>query len=138
MDVENEKMTDFGQVMAQSKANSAGLEELRQEVRSNNRDIVSRLERLNDKIGEKTQPNYANIWAGVSALLMIFIALSGAMFYHFNQRFAVQDENRRETFHQLNTRTERLENNADEQLKDDAKRYKDLLQEKLSETKGEK
>lgn len=93
-------------------AMEAGFKDMRSEIRN---------------VERTSQPNMANVWQGVGVGLVLVIALCGALFYYFNTRFALQDQARTESFGQINTRLELVENERSRK----AERYDDLVNETL-------
>lgn len=110
----------------------------RTEFRDEIRELLQGLERRLDNMSRQiqsvegaTKPNFASWASWASVVITIVGLLCGGMFYHFNSKIESGDQNRKDTFHQINTRIERVENNADENLMDEVRRYRDLVHDKL-------
>lgn len=86
-------------------------------------ELGRRIDALGSKVESQSQPNYATFWAGAGVVLMVVLALCSALFYHFNERFHMQESSTDRAFTQVSSRLELQENiNAKK-----AERYDDLL-----------
>lgn len=83
-------------------------------------------------VDKGSAPNFATMASWASVIIAAVAMLCAGCFYHFNTRFALIDQSRRETFDQMNTRIERMENLHDAQVQADLERYKNMLNEKLT------
>lgn len=113
----------------------------RTEFRDEMRELLHGVERRLDNMSRQIQsvegaakPNFASWASWASVVITIVGLLCGGMFYHFNSKIESGEQNRKDTFHQINTRIERLENIQDEDRIDEVRRYRDLIHERV--TKG--
>lgn len=105
------------------------------------KDLATGLEKRLDKMSNQIQgvegsakPNFATLASWASVILTMVALLGGATSYFFNVRIALLDQARKDTFDQLNTRIERLENIDDENRMDEVQRYRDLIHDKLNKS----
>lgn len=126
---------DASTALAQSRSNSeqisalAGVvQKLVTSVQEMSERTDAKLDSLRKDVRAETRPN----WAAVALGVAIVSSLIGGMFHHFNTRFELQSAAQREFWLQTNTRVERLEDNQDDLLKDEVRRYRDIIQEKIT------
>lgn len=122
---------DLGQILAQSEENSKQIAQLRKDFTDAFRQLSSTIEMVNTRTIERAAPSLANMAAWATVVLMLVGIVGTGLFFYINKRFELGEVSRVENFNQFNTRIERVENIQDDNAKDEMKRYRDLLDEKL-------
>lgn len=95
-------------------------------------EVKGGLQRITDKLDERTRPNLAVlltlVFTGIGTVGFFVIPLCGAMFYYFNVRLELATEMSKRDWMQNNVRVERVEDDLGDVIKDGFYRHQTALE----------